>query len=134
MDINKVRSFFEDDQFAKLSGIELLEAKPGEAMASMKIENKHLNAAGVVQGGAIFTLADFAFAVASNTKGLLALAIQANVCFIRSVSEGVLKAKAVEVTEPGRLGNYRVEVRNEKEDLIATFDGIVYRKKEKLNF
>ena len=68
---------FEKDRFAKTSGIRLLEASPGYAKAEMVINENHLNAVGVVQGGAIFTLADFTFAVASNSHGKMALAIDA---------------------------------------------------------
>jgi len=46
-----------------------VEAEAGYCKARMKIEDKHLNAANVVQGGALFTLADLAFAIASNSRG-----------------------------------------------------------------
>ena len=45
------------------------EASYGYARGSMEIEPRHCNALGIPMGGTIFTLADFAFAVASNQKG-----------------------------------------------------------------
>ncbi len=48
----------------------------------MKIENHHLNGAKTVHGGAIFTLADFALAVASNSHGSLAMAINASISYL----------------------------------------------------
>ena len=91
---DKICKKFEKDLFAKSSGIELSEVLPGYAKAVMKISENHLNAVGVVQGGAIFTLADFAFAVASNSRGKIALAIDAEISFFKSVSRGTLTAEA----------------------------------------
>ena len=70
-----LRAFFKNDRFARLSGIELLDAGPGWAKAQMAVGDQHLNAADVVHGGALFTLADLVFAVASNSHGRLALGI-----------------------------------------------------------
>ena len=58
-----------NDRFAQLLGIEIVEASPGYALVEMKIEDKHKNGINIVQGGAIFTLADYAFAIASNADG-----------------------------------------------------------------
>ena len=90
---DKIFKKFEKDLFAKTSGIELIEVLPGYAKANMKITGNHLNAVGLIQGGAIFTLADFAFAVASNSRGKIALAIDAEISFFKSVSKGTLTAK-----------------------------------------
>lgn len=57
------------DRFAAEAGVELLEISPGYAKARMKVTEKHLNAGGVCQGGALFTLADLAFAAVANSRG-----------------------------------------------------------------
>jgi acyl-CoA thioesterase len=85
-----------------------------------------------VQGGVVFTLADVAFAVASNSHGQLALAVNVNITFLKSVSEGYLYATANELSDPKRLGAYDVLVHNEHNELIARFNGLVYRKNEKI--
>jgi acyl-CoA thioesterase len=121
-------SFFKNDRYAALTGIEIIEAKKGYCKAQLKITEKHLNAANVVQGGAIFTLADFAFAVASNSHGQLALAINVNITFLKGISEGILFATATEFDNPRKLGAYDVIVTNEKDEIIARFNGLVYRK------
>ena len=72
---------FKKDNFAANSGIELLEVSPGYAKARTNIEEKHLNALKTVQGGALFTLADLAFAAASNAYGSATVAINANISF-----------------------------------------------------
>lgn len=130
MDTDTARSIFSQDRYAALTGIEIVETSKGYCKTRLIIEDKHLNAANVVQGGAIFTLADLAFAVASNSQGQLALAINANISFLGSKSSGTLYATATEVNEPKRLGAYDVLVTDEQGDIIARFNGMVYRKKQ----
>ncbi len=124
--------FFKNDRFASLTGVETIEAGIGYCKCKLHVSEKHLNAANVVQGGAIFTLADFAFAVASNSHGQLALAVQVSIVFLKSVGSGILYAEARELADPKRLGCYEVKVSDEAGDLVAQFNGIVYRKKEAL--
>ena len=128
MNNTDLTDFFKNDNYAALTGIEIIEAKEGYCKAQLKITEKHLNAVNVVQGGAIFTLADFAFAVASNSRGQLALAINVNITFLKAVSGGTLYAIATEFDKPKKLGAYDVVVTNEKEEIIARFNGLVYRK------
>lgn len=129
MDTDQARRIFAADRYAALTGIEIIEAGKGYCKARLAIEDRHLNAANVVQGGAIFTLADFAFAVASNSHGQLALAINANISFLRGIAAGILYATATEVGVPKRIGAYDVLVTDEQGGIVARFNGIVYRKK-----
>jgi acyl-CoA thioesterase len=126
--------FSDNDQFAKLIGVELVSVDQGTAKAKLSIGPQHCNVGGVVHGGAIFTLADFAFAAASNSYGRLAYAIQANIQFLKSVATGVLFAEAKEVSLHHKIANYIINVRNEQQELIAVFQGIVYRKEQALPF
>ena len=130
----QLKTFFENDRFAALAGIEIVEAGAGYCKAKLEIEDKHLNAAHVVQGGAIFTLADLAFAVASNSRGQLALAVNVNISFLKGKSSGTLYATATELADPKRIGAYDVLVTDEAGELIARFNGLVYRKNEKHSF
>ena len=132
MDTDTARSIFARDRYAALTGIEIIEAGKGYCKARLIIKDKHLNAANVVQGGAIFTLADLAFAVAANSHGQLALAINVNISFLSGRSTGTLYATATEVDKPTRLGAYDVLVSDEQGDIVARFNGMVYRKKQKL--
>ncbi len=129
MDTEQARRIFAADRFAALTGIEIVEAGRGCCTARLVLDDRHLNAANVVQGGAIFTLADFAFAVASNSHGQLALALNANITFLRSATTGTLYATASEVGDPKRIGAYDVLVTDEDGEILARFNGIVYRRK-----
>jgi len=132
MDTETAKSLFKDDRYAAMTGVKIVEVKPGYCKASLLIEDKHMNAANVVQGGAIFTLADLAFAVAANSYNQLALAININISFLKPASSGILHAVATEVTTPGRLGAYDVLVTDDTDDIIARFNGMAYRKKKQL--
>jgi len=129
----KIEAFFQKDKYAELTGIKLLEVSEGRAKAMLEITENHLNSAGTVHGGVIFTLADFAFEVASNSYGTLAVAINAQISFFKAVSAGVLYAEAKEVSLHPKLASYTIDVTNETGELIASFQGMVYRKKDMLN-
>lgn len=121
--------FFEQDRFASLTGAQLVEVLPGYAKARLTVETKHLNAGNVVQGGVLFTLADFAMAAAANANGRLAFSIQSDIRFLQSAVTGdKLCAEAREVLLKKLICHYHVDIKNEKGDLIAVFDGICYRK------
>jgi acyl-CoA thioesterase len=130
--MSELRSFFGGDRFATRNGIELLEVEEGRAAARLTVSAEHLNAAGVVQGGAVFTLADFAFAAASNSRGNVALAIEAHVTFLRAVRAGVLRAEAREESGSRRLSTCTVRVTDERGELVALFTGTAFRKDDPL--
>jgi len=132
VDIEEARKNFGNDRYAALTGVQIEEVALGFCKTSLDIEDKHLNAAGVVQGGAIFTLADLAFAIASNSHGQLALAVNVNISYLRAKSGGTLYATATEVCRPNRLGAYDVIVNDDEGEIVARFNGMVYRKKQKL--
>jgi acyl-CoA thioesterase len=117
--------FFDQDRFAAMVGIKLLEMEPGRAVACLDIRPEHLNGAGIVQGGAIFTLADLAFAAAANAAGTLALGLAASISYIQAVSSGRLTATAQEISRRKRIGLYEVRVLAQ-DDLVATFNGTAY--------
>ncbi|WP_088227334.1 PaaI family thioesterase [Desulfosporosinus sp. FKB] len=129
-----IMSYLENDQFAALAGIKLVEVKLGYAKAKMEITDKHLNAVNIVHGGAIFTLADFAFAAASNSYGQVSLGINAAISYFRPPKGCTLIAEAKEVSSTKKIGNYNVDVFDENKEIIARFNGIVYRKKDKIEF
>lgn len=131
--MEKIREFFKRDRFAKHNDITLLEIRPGYAKAELKINDKHLNGVNITHGGAIFTLADLAFAVASNSHGTVAVGVSANISYLKATNQGTLTAEAREVALNPKLATYQVEVRDESDDLVASFQGTVYRKKTGLD-
>jgi len=120
------------DRFASHCNIELVSVETGRARAKMVLKDYHLNGVGIAQGGAIFTLADFAFAAASNSYGTVAVAVNVSISFLKAVSSGTVYAEAREVARSSKLGSYTIEVRDEQNELVALFQGMAYRKKERL--
>jgi acyl-CoA thioesterase len=121
--------FTENDKFAAYVGIKLIEVNPGYAVAQLEIADNHMNGVGMVQGGAIFTLADYAFAVASNSKGIVTVGINANISYFKSPQGKLLTAKATEISSHKKLCGYNVDIYDENSDLIARFSGTGYIKR-----
>ena len=133
--MEKMHRLCQNDRFAAHAGIELLEAAEGKARARMALRPEHLNAMNLVHGAAIFTLADLVFAMASNSRGRAAVAINAHISFLKAATleTGTLFAEATEVSRNAKLASYTVRVTDARDDLIAIFQGMVYRKKEKID-
>jgi acyl-CoA thioesterase len=132
--MDAMREYFKRDRLAALLGIELIEAVPGMSVARMTLREAHHNSLGIAHGGAIFTLADFAFAVASNAHGRAAVAINVTISYMKAVSTGTLTARAEEVTAGNRLGTYLIRITDDAGSLVALFQGTVYRKGDLLPF
>ena len=139
-----VRRFAEADTFARSIGIRMIAVGRGTARCELELSERHLNAAGTVHGGVIFSLADAAFAAASNSHGTLAVAIEASISYFTARDSGVLSAEAREVSLNPRLATYAIEVRDGQGvgadsgadsgegALIALFTGTVYRKRQSI--
>lgn len=112
-----------NDQFAKLVGLELVKVELGYAEVRMVITEKHLNGVGIVQGGALFTLADFAFAAAANADGKVTIGINANITYSKPAKGKTLLAKASETSSSRSLCNYTVDIFDEDNAvLVAKFN------------
>ena len=130
--MEEIKRCLKNDRFAERTNVELLTVSPGHATAKMVLQPHHLNGLGSAQGGAIFTLADYAFAAAANSHGTVAVAINVSITFMKAGQTGTLWAEGREVSRNFKLGSYTVEVKDDQGELVATFQGLAYRKKDKL--
>jgi len=128
--MEKVELMLKNDRFACHNGIRLVSVGNGEAKAEMFVSQTHLNGVNIVQGGALFTLADFAFAAASNSHGRIAVAANASINFFKGISEGMLTATAREVNLGKSLSSYIVDITDENGAKIAQFSGTAFLKGE----
>ena len=120
MDYEKLKDFLNtNDRFCRHCGIQLTHVAPGEAEAELQITPSVLNGRDVVQGGAIMTLADFAFAGASNAMGHTTVSTGLNINFIRPGSGKKLIAKARKIHHGRATCLYQVDVFNEEKKLVA---------------
>ena len=125
------RKLLEKDQFAQYIGIELLMMEDGCAETRIQIQDHHLNGLGIVQGGMIFTLADYTLACAANSKEEVAIGIQADIHWVKAAKKGVLTATAREASRGRKTASYQVEVVDDQGDNVAIFQGLVFLKKTK---
>ena len=132
LETEKIKEFFKGDKLAQYLGIELIDVSKGNAVAKMATKEEHLNGISTVHGGAIFTLADFTFAVAANSHGRVTVAINVSISFMKAVTSGTLTAVAREVSLNPRIASYTVDICNDQGELIAIFQGLAYRKRDKI--
>lgn len=129
-----VRERIASDPFCATLGIDLVELREGFARTELVVAEELCNFHGTPHGGAIYSLADAAFAAASNSSGETALALETNLSYLATVETGTtLAATAEETHTSGRTAEYQVVVRDGDDtaenggDRIATFRGRVYR-------
>ena len=120
------------DPFARYLGIELVELRTGYARMQMQLEENLLNFIGIPHGGAIFTLADQAFAAACNARGWVSVALNANIAFLAAAKPDCrLTATAEEMSYGRKTASYQVLIEDEQGQRIATFHGLAYRLEKK---
>jgi acyl-CoA thioesterase len=122
------RRLMSGDRWAALAGARLVEVREGYARTTMRLADRHLNGVDVVQGGAVFTLADYAFAACSNSHGTVAVALDVSITFCRGVARGVLTAEAVEESMTRRTAVCNVRVTDADGKVVALFRGTAFRK------
>lgn len=117
-----------DDPFCDLLGIELDQLEPGAATTRVTVTERMQNFHGTTHGGLINTLADAAFAAASNSHGDTAFALETNISYLEAPAVGdTIVARATETHRTRRTAEYEVVVETDDGDRVATFRGRVYR-------
>ena len=117
------------DRFAADNGCILKEVREGYARAEMLVTEHHLNAGGVCQGGAYFTLADIALAAVMNSRGMLTFGLETTIVSLKSARVGdTLIAEATEVYNHHKIPYVDVRVTNQHGDLCCVVTGLAYRK------
>lgn len=116
------------DAFSRWLGIEAVEIAPRRSVVRMTIRPEMVNGFGVAHGGIAYSLADSALAFACNTHGSVTVAVENGIGYPAKVEVGdVLTATAEEDSATNRLMFYRVLVRNQRDTVVATFRGTVYK-------
>ena len=122
------QALYERDVATQHLGMSLLFSAPGQSKVCMTVQDFMLQGLKTCHGGYLFTLADSAFAFACNTYNQPTFALGCSIDYVAPAFEGdVLIATCNEKSRGGRTGNYDVEIRNQKDQLIALFHGKSYR-------
>jgi acyl-CoA thioesterase len=131
MTLEQIAQTVGQDPFARSLGIELLEVGAGYSKMALTVEEWMLNSHRTAHGGVIFSLADAAFAVACNSHGQLAVALNVSIGYVAPVAPGTrLIAEATEESLGRRIGLYRLIVRAGDGTLVATCQATAYRKNQ----
>ncbi len=106
--------------FGNAVGIEIESVERDRAVCRLEIRPDHKNPLGALHGGVYFTLADNAAGAASRTDGRGYVTQHGDMHFIRSVSEGVVRAEARVVHRGRHTCLIEVSVVDEEGKLLAT--------------
>jgi acyl-CoA thioesterase len=109
--LQELRDFLREDTFAyKQAGCRIMEGRAGYGVAEMQLEDHHLNAQGFVMGGAIFTLADYAFAAASVPGHKSSVSLTSTIEFMKATRGSKLTATCTSDLDGRKCGFYTTEV------------------------
>lgn len=110
--VEELRDFFNGDKFAtQAAGCRVVEGRRGHAVCEMNLaRDVHYNAMGGVMGGAIFTLADFALAIACNIGEEPTVSVSNTIEFMNGVKGDKLIATCDADKSGRRLGFYTVDI------------------------
>lgn len=125
----------EREPFAKKFGLRLVELKEGYSKVEMDFTPDMENFLGLAHGGALFALIDEAFETASNSHGTVAVALNMNITYVSPPPpKSRLTAEAHELSRTKRTASYDIKIFDEKKNLIAFCQALVYRKGDPLPF
>ena len=118
---------YDNDAFSKWLGIKLIDIQQGYAKVQMTIREEMTNGFKIAHGGITYSLADSAFAFASNSWGEHAVSIETSISHTRPVNiNDVLTAETSMENRSQRLAIYNVKVINQDGKIVALFKGTVF--------
>ncbi|MBI4012699.1 MAG: hotdog fold thioesterase [Candidatus Rokubacteria bacterium] len=126
-----LRQRIRDDPYAAWLGIELLDLAPGYCRAAMRLQPHMVNFHGTPHGGAIFSLADYAFSGACNAHGEMAVALAMTIQFLAAAAPGArLTAEARAERQGRQAGFYVMTVTDEQGRVVASCHAVALRPRE----
>ncbi|MEN6423010.1 MAG: hotdog fold thioesterase [Smithella sp.] len=131
----RIREKVETEPFAGKLGLKVVALEPGYSKVEMKVSPEMANIFGATHGGAILSLIDEAFETASNSHGVLAVALNVNIQYLRPAGKGdLLTAEAREVSRSKRISTNQIDVKNAAGRQIAGAQCMAFIKGDKLPF
>lgn len=119
MTIDELRDFFSNDRVATYMGCTVIEADSNHSVVEIDIEEKHLNGNNCVQGGVMFTLADFTSAVTANADEIAFVSAEGNISFLNSTQGNKLIAEATVIKRGKTLVFCDVVINDDNNKIIA---------------
>lgn len=121
MNVEEAREYFKEDRYAmSTTGIKIDEVGENYSKCHIDIENRHLAVGDHVMGGAIFTLADFTFAVATNDKEKVTLTLSSTINFVNQPKDKVLVSECRCIKDGRKTCVFETEIKDGNGRLVAT--------------
>lgn len=125
----RIRNAFDSDPYAASQGYVLGAVTDESVTVSMTVRSDQVNFLGGTHGGVVFSIADCAFALASNAYPEDAVAIDTHLVITGGTTTGAtLTATASELTRGRSLATYRVDVARDDGRIVGAFTGTVFIK------
>ena len=119
---------YDNDPFSKWLGIELLDIDKGFCKLKMKVRKEMLNGFNIMHGGISYSLADSAFAFASNSDGIMSVTVSSNMSYPSSVNiDDTLIAEAKIISQSKKNNVLDVTIYNQNDEIVGLFRGTAYR-------
>lgn len=126
-DEGRVTELLAADPYARSLGVELISVTSSHIKVGLDVTDSHVNFLGVGHGGMVFSLADCAFSLASNSSGSRAVAIDTHLVLTAASRPGDrLEATVAEASRGRKLGTYRAEVTRQDGRVVGLFTGTVH--------
>ncbi|MFO7570731.1 MAG: PaaI family thioesterase [Smithellaceae bacterium] len=123
------------EPFAGKFGISCVGIDEGYAKVEMRFTDDMENMFGMAHGGAIFSLMDAAFEIASNSHGTMAVALNMNINYLAAPAKGArVFAEAMEINKTRKTAAYDIRATDDTGTLLATCQALVYRLEKRLPF
>ena len=118
---------YSNDAFSKWLGIKVIDISKGECILQMEVREDMLNGFYIAHGGITYSLADSAFAFASNSIGHQAVSVETSISHTHKVLAGdILTATSSRIHKSRKFASYLISVVNQDDVLVASFKGTVY--------
>lgn len=119
-DLQETKDYFIKDVFAMVTtGIDIEAVDDGYAKCTLKLDKRHENATGQVMGGAIYTLADFTFAVATNYRDSITVTAVSQISYLGPVKGDILIAETKLLKNGKRNCFYEIEIKDNLGNAVA---------------
>jgi acyl-CoA thioesterase len=118
--LEEAKSIFYGDKYAsQVTGVEILDADVGYSKVALKLDERHMNAVGQVMGGVYFTIADYAFAIASNFKQNPTVTQTSQIAFLAPVKGDTIFAEAMKIRSGRTTCFYKIIITDSTGEQIA---------------
>ena len=125
-DLERAREYFGNDAFATdATGIEITEVGRQYARVELDLDERHYNAIGAVMGGVYYTMADFAFAIASNFDSVPCVTLGGHITYLTAARGKHLIAEAKCIKDGKKTCCFQVSITDElgTEVAMVTLEG-----------